>query len=328
MIMKQNILTASAAAALFAGNLAGSAAPLNPKDVAADPALVVHVDVDALRNTAVAKSILSQQEVQDKLAAVGALINFDVRSQLHGITVYTTVDHPKDGALIIYADFDANRLLTLAKGVAEDFHTITNGSHTMYSWIDEKHKDKDGEDKVYGAIVGNRVVFGQDATHLADALDVIDGKGKTFSEKGLPQGQDGESVIASGVLLKFDFDNADDNAAILKMSKSVSAKISEKGEKMSAHVKFEAADNDTATQIANIAQGLLALGKLQKSDANVTKLANSIMLKQDGNYVGLTLSVPSSDLMGMIKEGQEKEKEKSQHKAHGESTNSAASESK
>jgi hypothetical protein len=113
-------------------------------------------------------------------------------------------------------------------------------------------------------------------------------------------------------MLKFDFDDADENAAIFKMSKSVRLKLSEMANNMTANVRFEAADADTATQIAAIAQGLLAVLKLQKSDANAMKLANAIVIKQDGPVVGLTLSVPSSELIDMIKEGQKKAEEKAQ----------------
>src|SRR5580658_9902596 len=128
MLMKRTVLSLATAAAALAGAPLVSAAPFNPKDVAADPALVFHVDCDALRASSVGQSILSQQEVQDKLAAVGAMFDFDVRKQLHGLTVYTTEAHPKDGALIVYADFDSNRLVTLAKG-QDGFQSSTNGTH-------------------------------------------------------------------------------------------------------------------------------------------------------------------------------------------------------
>ena len=134
----------------------------------------------------VGQSILSEPEVQDKLAAVGAIFDFDFRKQLHGLTVYTTEEHPKDGALIVYADFDPNRLITLAKAM-DGFQTTTNGSHVIYSWLDDKKKAKNGgEPRVCGAILGSRVIFGQDETHLADALDVIEGKTPSFSGKGVP----------------------------------------------------------------------------------------------------------------------------------------------
>jgi hypothetical protein len=301
------------AAALLAGAPVDFAAPFNPKDVAATPAVLFAVDCDALRASSVGRSILSEPEVQDKLAAVGAIFDFDLRKQLHGLTVYTTEAHPKDGVLIVYADFDPDRLITLAKAM-DGFQSATNGSHVTYSWLDDKKKAKDGETpRVCGAILGHRVIFGQNSAHLADALEVIDGKAPALSgAKSLPGPDSGESILAQGELLKFDFDSDDQKAAIFKMSKSVRVKLSEVANNMTATVHLEAADADTASNIGNIAQGLLAVLRMQKSDANALKLANAIVIKQDGNTVGLTLSEPSSDLITMIIEGQKKAEEKAQ----------------
>jgi hypothetical protein len=312
LFMKRTIFTLATAVGVLAGAHAVLAGPFNSKDVAADPALLVHIDFDALRSSSVGKSILSEPEVQDKLAAVGAIFDFDLRKQLHGVTVYTTEQHPKDGALIVYADFDPDRLVTLAKGM-DGYRSETNGSHVIHSWVDAKKKAGGG--RVCGAISGHRVVFGQDETHLADALNVIDGKSPSFAGKNaFGENSAGESVLAQGLLLKFDFDNGDQNAAILKMSKSVRLKVSEAANNMTAAVRFEAADAETGQKIANIAQGLLALLQLQTSDPNATKLANAIMIKQDGVNVGLTLSVPSSEIINAVKEGQKKAEEKAEAK--------------
>ena len=301
------------AAALLVGAPVGFAAPFNPTDVAADPAVLFAVDCDALRASSVGRSILSEPEVQDKLAAVGAIFDFDLRKQLHGLTVYTTEAHPKDGVLIIYADFDADRVITLAKAL-DGFQSTTNGSKVIYSWLDDKKKAKDGETpRMCGAILGHRVIIGQNSAHLADALEVIDGHAPTLSgAKGLQGAESGESILAQGELLKFDFEGDDQKAAIFKMSKSVRVKLSEVANNMTANVRLEAADADTAANMGNIAQGLLAVLRMQKSDANALKLANAIVIKQDGNTVGLTLSEPSSDLITMIKEGQKKAEEKAQ----------------
>jgi hypothetical protein len=242
-----------------------------------------------------------------------------LRTQLHGLTVYTTEAHPKDGALIVYADFDPNRLITLAKAAA-GAHGETNGSRVIYSWLDDKKKTSEGDSpRIYGAISGNRVVFGQDASHLAEALDVIDGTAPSLSgKKGLPKAEAGESILVEGVLLKFDFGDGDDKAAIFKKAKSVHLKLSEAANNMTAKVRLEAADENTATQIAAIAQGLLAVVKLQMPNDQSTKLANAIVIKQDGAMVGLSISEPSSelssDVVDMVKKGQKKEEQKKEEK--------------
>ena len=108
------------------------------------------------------------------------------------------------------------------------------------------------------------------------------------------------------------FDSTDPNAAIFKMSKSVRIQLTEAADTMKAAIHFEAGDADTATQIGAIAQGLVAMLKLQKSDPNASKLANGIVVKQDGPVVACTISLPSSQLIDMIKEGQRKAASKAQ----------------
>jgi hypothetical protein len=109
---------------------------------------------------------------------------------------------------------------------------------------------------------------------------------------------------------KFEFDDNDLNSVVFKLSKSMGLKLSETGGTMTAAVHVEANDSDTASQISAIAQGLVAVLKLQKTDPDALKLANSIVIKQDGSSVGLTLSKSSSELVDMIKNQQKKEEQK------------------
>jgi hypothetical protein len=291
------------------------AAPLQPKDVADDPAVLAHIDVDALRTSSIGKSILADQDVQNKLSIVAALFNFDFRTQLHGLTVYTRVDFPKDGVLIVYADVDPERLTALAKA-ADGAEIVTNDSHIIYSWLGDKKKHSDERKRIYGAIEGKRVVFALDDKDVAHALDVIQDKAPNFVDKeGMPKAEAGESVIAEAVVFKFPFDSDDGNAAIFKMSKSAHLKISESSTNLEAHLRLEATDADTATQISAIAQGLLAVLKLQKGNADVLKLANAVDIKQNGPSVALAVSLPSDEVISTLREKRAEAKEKVAEKA-------------
>ncbi len=297
--MKRTVFSLALAFSLLAVGFNAPAAPFDPKDVASDPAILFHLDFDALSGSSIGKEILADPLVQKKLSVVAALFSFDFRSQAHGLTIYTREDHPKDGVLIVYADFDPNRLTALAQA-ADGSESSTNGSHVIYSWINKK---KDGDDeRVYGAIVGHRVLFGQKESDLIEGLNVIDGKASCLTAKdAFPPPDPGESVIVQGVVLKFPIDSADQNAAIFKMSKSVRLKLSETGDNIVANLNLEAADTNTATQINAIAQGLLAVLKLQKTNADVLELANAVGIKQNGCSVAVALSMPAAELSDKVK---------------------------
>lgn len=291
------------------------AAPLSHQDVGADPALLVHVDADALRSTTVGKAVLADPDVQTKLAAIQAMFSFDFRTQLHGFTIYTTMGHSDDPVLIIYADFEPDRLITLAKAFP-GFRTDTNGDHTIYNWVDEKKKSVDGTARVYASLASRRLMFGKTEPALLAALDVIDGKSPAFSgSKLLLEPAPGELVVAQGRALKFSMDDNNPSAAIFQASKSVRVQLGEAGDNVAAKVSFEAKDEDSANQISAMVNGLLALLRFQKDNPDLLKLANGINVRQDGVAVILSLSAPSADIIQLLKKGaaDQHRKEEQQH---------------
>ncbi len=283
-------------------------APLQRGDVAADPAVVAHLDCDGLRATAVGKAILAQlnePEAASKLAAIQAIFSFDPRTQLHGLTFYTTGQSPRDGVLLVYADFESNRLITLAKA-ATDYHCITNGSHLIHAWVDEKKRAERGDKGLtYAAIQGKRVVFGQSDSAVAEALDVMEGKSPSLAGgKSLPElGAAEEGTFLQGSVRKFDFASKDPNSAMLKMSKMVRFQVGEAKDRLRATVNFEAKDAEVAGQISSVAQGLIALGKLQQENPGALKLANAVSIQQDGANVIATLSILETEAVDLIKAG-------------------------
>lgn len=287
----------------------GVAAPLQPKDVVANPALLAHVDIDALKNTTVGKAILADPDVQTKLNGVQAAFNFDFRTQLHGFTIYSAPEHSQDPALIIYADFDPSRLIAMAK-LFPDFDSETNNGRVIYNWDDKKKK---GDQRIYASIDGHRVIFGKTEDALLAALDVLDGKTPSFkADKALLPASEGELVVAEGTVHKFDVGEDNPGSAIFQASKAVRFKLGETGDKTSATVSFEAKDNDSANQVAALVNGLIALLKFQKDNPDALKLANAVNVRQDNETVILSLQEPSADLLQMLKHGAEEHKEKEQ----------------
>ena len=207
MLMKRHILSLATAASLLAPAPPALAAPLERKDVAADPAVLFHVDFDAVRASPVGQAILNEPETKDKLASLSATLDFDLSNEVHGMTVYTTIGHPRDWTLIAYADFEPDHLVTLAKD-AEGFQTVTNGAHVIYSWQDDRRKGRGGSTaQIYASVLPHRVVFGRDESHLAAALDVMDGTPPLSpARRAFRAAAPGESILAQGVILKFDFE--------------------------------------------------------------------------------------------------------------------------
>jgi len=307
-----------AAASLAATSLTAPAGPLKRADVPASPHWLIHVDFDGLRPTPIGQFLLGEMqkpENQSKIAAFQAVFNVDLRTQLHDVTLFSTGPRAEDGVLILYADFDPERLVTLAKA-ANDSQNAQYKSHTIYNWIDDKKKPKDGvRPRVYAVIHGKRVVLSQHAAGVRTALDVLDGSApnlnstKAFAPLGMPE----DASFLEGAAAKIDLPGADPNAAIFRLSRLIRLQLGGDSQRLNATLTLEANDSDTASQLAAVAHGLVALVKLQQEKPEVVKLASALNLRQDDASVVATVSLPANDVLDFLKADAAR-KEKQAHK--------------
>ena len=301
---------------LAAATVTGLAAPLQRADVAADATWVVHVDCDALRPTTIGQFLLTEMEKPDaqaKFAAFQSIFNFDPRRQLHGLTLYSTGKAPEDGVLLVYADFDPERLLTLARA-AKDYHGTAYKQHTIHDWIDEKKKARDGvKPRVYAAIQGRHmVVFAQQENRVAQALDVLDRAAPNLaSSGGFPRlGASGSTSFVQAAARKLDLPDSTPNAALFRLAKSARLEVGEAQGQLRATLNLEAESEEVATQMAMVGQGLVALMKLQKNDTGSAKLAEGLSLTQNGTGVVVSLTVPTTGAIELMKADAAKKAEK------------------
>jgi hypothetical protein len=298
--------TTFVAGCLVAAAFAGLATPLQRTDIPANPNWLAHVDFDRLRPTAIGQHILSEMnkpEAQARLAAFQTIVSFDLRTQLHGATAYSAGTAPEDAVALVYADFNADRLVILAKAAHDSQHN-TYKEHIIYNWIDDNKKAKKGvKPRVYAAIDGKRVVFGQREARVAQALDVLDGatvnlaSANRFSDLG----GSGDASFLEAAAVRFDLPEGDPNAAVLRLSKQGRLQVAETQGQINGTLNLEAKSEEVAGNMASIAQGLISLVKLQQDNPEAVKLAQGLTLKRDGAHVVATLSVPAADVIEMIK---------------------------
>jgi len=296
------------AACVCAGAFSGRAASLKRADVIANPAWLLHLDCDSLGTGAIGqyiKSEIAKPETSDKLAAFQTIFGFDLRTQLHGITLYGASGVPEDGVMILYADFDSNRLVTLAKG-ADDYKSSTHNQHPISNWLDkDKAKAKGGKPRVYAAIQGNRVIFGQREGPVAKALDVIDGtapnmaSGNAFPLLGLPAS--GHSIEAAAS--KTDLLDSDKDSAIWKLSQSIQLVLGEAQQNLQGSVTLVTDSPDVAVPLTAIVNGVAALMKLDKANPDSVAIGKALTVTQNGPQVTASLTLPADRAVEMMKAG-------------------------
>jgi len=311
----KRILTISLAGGLFfTGAFALDASPRRRADVAADPLWVLHLDADALRTTTIGRHVLAEMEkpdAQKKFAAFEAIFSFDPRKELHGITLYGMSKAEDDGVLLVYADFDANRLTTMAEG-ARDHTSTTDGRHTIHSWIDEKKKEKDGvKPRTYAAIHGKTVVFGQKQSRVTEALAVLDRAGASLATDKLFSGLGTGPGFIQGAARKLDaLAGNGPNAAVLKQARTYDLNVDESQGRFEAALTLQAESEEVAKVIESVGRGLVALLSLQKEKPEAQKLAQGLDVRQDGPVVRASLSLPAEDVIALLKGAQAKKQAK------------------
>ena len=295
------------ACGLVAAGLTAVAGPLQRADVAAEPSLVLHVDCDNLRTSGIGQWLLSEldkPEAQAKFAALQMMFNFDPRKQLHGLTLYSSGKTPEDGVLLVYADFDADRLTTLAKA-AKEYQSTTYKQHVIHNWLDDNKKARNGvKPRVFASIQGGHiVVFGQQEARVAQALDVLDRAAPNLAGNSvfLQLGVNGSGSIVQAAARKLELPDSDPNAALFRLSRMARLQVSEGQGQLRATLNLEASDDEIAKQMATVGQGLVALMKLQKDNPGSAKLAEALSLKQDGASVVVSLAIPTAEAIEIAK---------------------------
>jgi hypothetical protein len=300
------IAVLSTATTIFAG-------PLKRADLPADPAWVVHLDCDALRASAIGQALareLTRPAIDDKFSAFQAMFNFDPRSALRGVSLYGYGNKPADALLVVYANFDAARLDTLVKA-AKEYQSSVHRSRTIHSWIDESKKTAEGpvQRRMFAAVAGERIVFAQREDRLASALDVIDGfaanlsTSPAFPALGSPE-RGGFFQAASR---KLDIPTTHPNAALVRVSQEMRMELAENDGTTTANITLLAKDEEVAGHMNSIAQGLLALIKMQNDMPERQKLAESMSLSHEGPILGGTLSIPTADFLRIARAAVERQ---------------------
>jgi hypothetical protein len=296
---------AAVALAVFATLSLCRATPLQRTDVPADPMWLLHLDFHRLRPTTVGQYLMTElekPEAQSKLASFQAMFKFDLKTQLHALTLYGMSDAEDKAVLMVYADFDADHLATLARG-AQEYQSSGHKQHVIHSWLDATRKGKSGSPaRTYAAARDSRVlIFGQTESAVAKALEVMDLSASNLTASKVFPALDNGSAFFQAAAQHLKLRDSDPNAAVFRLAKSLSLQVSENQNRVNAILQLSAGDEDVAHQIVSIGQGLISLIKLQRDRPEATKFADALTLTQDSSEVKVTLSLPAPDAVEIMK---------------------------
>jgi len=283
-----------------------SAAPLRPADIPAKAIWVAHVDLCRLRGSLAGRSMLAQLDRPEMALAYASLqsdFNFDLHQQLRALTFYSTGTGPGDPVLLVYGDFDPDRIAALAQAL-NGYRGIRRGHQTLHSWVRDAKPGKDGaEQRTFAAVFGRGIViFGQKETTVGQALGVLERSapgldlGKEFPQLAVSATN---SLVAAG-MHRLELPDANPGSALQRRLKTSQFRIVEMGRETTAILTLETDDPTIASEVAIVGKGFAALSKLQKDKPETAALAEALTWAQDGAVLKLTATLPSEDVAAWI----------------------------
>ena len=172
--MKFAVKTASLLLSLSICANAG-ADPLSPKQVPADAKWVLHVDMDAARDTklwsALENQLSTKRDFQDGIGKIEQVTNAQFPRDLHDVTLYGRSAEDQAGVVIVHAHMDRQRVVTVLQ-MNLGYSSKDYGDHQLLTWHDD---DKDKQ--MFGSFFDDStVIIGQSEELIRSALDVMDDK--------------------------------------------------------------------------------------------------------------------------------------------------------
>ncbi len=260
------VIAAWVAVGLGSSVLAG---PVDFAQVGAEAGWLVHVDVDAVRNASLFEKafrrLLAEHPQLDKqLDALSALLELDLRRDLHGITAYGRRFAQHEGVLLVHARFKAEAIRAKANWLPEH-QLIRYSRFDIHTWIDAKGKPD--ERRVAAAFFRDDLVaFSPRMDDLKAALDVLAG-----AAAGLP----GQSPLAAPVpegtallarAIRLSSAPVPFKSPLVTQSEAFSLVVGESGGQVFAQAQLRMKTPEAARLVREIVEGICAMAVLQGSD--------------------------------------------------------------
>jgi hypothetical protein len=307
-----------AAALLLPAALPAAADPLPRGHIPEDARWVLHVNIDAARNTPAWELLRTRfvepqhPQLDEKLRLVEALTGVKVPQDLHDLTFFGSAFDDTAVCLLIHAPFDQDRTTTFLK-LDREFSTLDHHGHTILTW-----RDKDRDRLMYGAFAGpDLAVVAPTAKMVGLALDTLDGKSpavKPTSPLAPPSPprlsvSPVDSPRAAPVLWLAALTLSDlprvqkvDSPFLLQVD-DASLALTLADDKLAARLAVTAKNDKAAQQLTATAEGLRAMIQLSAADEHapvrVKVLASALQnlaLRADGKSVTVDWTLSSDKL--------------------------------
>lgn len=252
-------------AAVAAG--AASAAPVDLDAVAKGAVWMMHLDMDAVRDSTVVRQAYERAarlhpHLEKMMQMAAGMAGMDPRKDLHGVTAYG-LDTDKHNAVVIVRAKANREFLEKMVQKAPDHVTVEHGRHTLHRWNHKGWKRSQGHPVVGAFFKDDVMVFSRTEARVKAALDVLDGDAAGTGTGGPLAGRvrPGSILVARAVEI-----DPDTKCPVLKQGRSFRVAMGEHEGQSFYRARLDMKSDDAADDVRNVMQGFASLVRLRWGD--------------------------------------------------------------
>jgi hypothetical protein len=283
-----------AVACLWCGTI--QAGPLDLRQVSADAKWLVHLDVDAMRQSSLMEKAYlagSQQwaQLESWLSTACEELKLDPRVDLHSITLFGTSLGKLQGIALIHAEMQPGLMVARAKE-EDGYRSSTYGRRDIHSWTDGRHT-------VAGAFyTPSLLVVARSEGEVEQALDVLDGKRERLTGKPRPVA----GLGAEGSMLTAWTEGLSDSALPLRSpairkAEALGLVVGEKAEEVFVGARLMMQTAATAENVRAVLEGVRSAAELQyEGDPAIMSVVKKVKLTVSEKTVNVELRAAAEDV--------------------------------
>jgi hypothetical protein len=297
--------TKTLSSCLIAGSLAAFGGPLDKARIASDAKWIVHVDCEALRNSAFGDYVMTefvkpQLENNDQLKHANLSMNI---SNIMSITAYgPAFDKGPEGVLIVTTTADPKKDLDTVAGM----FLASAGTNAPFMMVEKDPLPLYTFSKaVYFAPAGHTLFVAKSREQILRAHEVLEGKSESlakssgFKDLREPPKSFFCAAVADGFIGTM---GIPPQAQILREATGGRISLGERDKNVFVNLVFQGKDDMATTRIQQVLQGLVALASLSQQDEEITRLAGGIKIAAEGGGVQVDLEYPVDKTIQKIRE--------------------------
>ena len=261
---------------------------------------VAHLDMEKFVATSFYGFLEKSGKFQIKSRDLDRWLKIDVPRDITGVTVFGFGDGTKGDAVVaVSGKIDRAGLMALiAKD--EDHKEIAHGAYTIYSTGDDE----------YGAFVNdNLVVLSESREAIQSVLDTAAGKTQNFAKSALSASlkEVPAGAFLSGVVPDLSgLSKMNSQSKVLDQASGLFFLAQEKQDTLLLRLQVTAVSPESAKNMADIVQGLIAMGRMGGNEGDMAKVASlldGLQVKLEGKVLRLEFERPSKEIADLISQG-------------------------